>query len=188
MSCEPCDMLESTFRTKCARHGCHLSPWTTVPMATFLLSVTVAFAEFEQALIREWQREGITLTKKVGVYKSRSRSLSDGQAAEVAKRAAAGEAKAALAREIGSAAKRSTNTSKQPHARVQRERLRDRQSPLRILRRRIRDPFGIPRRTPFMGVELTAEWRRSVIALWRYRRPARGTAYGHSEDCKALGT
>lgn len=70
-------------------------------MATFLLSVMGAFAEFERALIRERQREGITLAKKAGVYKGRSRALSDEQAAEVAKRAAAGEAKAALAREFG---------------------------------------------------------------------------------------
>jgi len=70
-------------------------------MATFLLSVMGAFAEFERALIRERQREGIALAKKAGVYKGRSRALSHEQAAEVAKRAAAGEAKAALAREFG---------------------------------------------------------------------------------------
>ena len=37
-------------------------------MATFMLSVMGAFAEFERALIRERQREGISLAKKVGVY------------------------------------------------------------------------------------------------------------------------
>jgi DNA invertase Pin-like site-specific DNA recombinase len=37
--------------------------------AAFLLSVMGAFAEFERALIRERQREGITLAKKAGVYK-----------------------------------------------------------------------------------------------------------------------
>ena len=54
-------------------------------MATFLLSVMGAFAEFERALIRERQREGIALAKKAGVYKSRSRALNDEQAAEVAR-------------------------------------------------------------------------------------------------------
>ncbi|WP_426939531.1 recombinase family protein [Pseudarthrobacter sp. S3] len=32
-----------------------------------------AFAEFERALIRERQREGITLAKKAGVHKGRAR-------------------------------------------------------------------------------------------------------------------
>jgi len=70
-------------------------------MATFLLSVMGVFAEFERALIRERQREGIALAKKAGVYKGRSRALNDVQAVEVVRRAAAGEAKAALAREFG---------------------------------------------------------------------------------------
>jgi DNA invertase Pin-like site-specific DNA recombinase len=38
------------------------------PMATLLLSVMGAFAEFERALIRERQREGIALAKARGVY------------------------------------------------------------------------------------------------------------------------
>lgn len=70
-------------------------------MATFLLSVMGAFAEFERALIRERQREGITLAKKAGVYKGRGRALNAEQADALARRAAAGEAKAALAREFG---------------------------------------------------------------------------------------
>ena len=39
------------------------SPARTPPMATLLLSVMGAFAEFERALIRERQREGIALAK-----------------------------------------------------------------------------------------------------------------------------
>lgn len=70
-------------------------------MATFLLSVMVAFAEFERALIRERQREGITLAKKAGVYKGRGKKLNAEQAGALIRRAAAGEAKAALAREFG---------------------------------------------------------------------------------------
>lgn len=38
-------------------------------MATLLLSVMGAFAEFERALIRERQREGIALAKKRGAYR-----------------------------------------------------------------------------------------------------------------------
>ena len=45
------------------------------PMANLLLSVMGAFAEFERALIRERQREGIALAKQKGVYKARKRAL-----------------------------------------------------------------------------------------------------------------
>lgn len=71
------------------------------PMATLLLSVMGAFAEFERALIRERQREGIALAKAAGAYKGRKPSLTPAQAAEVRERAARGEKKAALAREFG---------------------------------------------------------------------------------------
>jgi DNA invertase Pin-like site-specific DNA recombinase len=71
------------------------------PMATLLLSVMGAFAEFERALIRERQREGVALAKKNGVYKGRRPALSEEQRAELQKRAAAGESKLQLAKEYG---------------------------------------------------------------------------------------
>ena len=71
------------------------------PMANLLLSVMGAFAEFERALIRERQREGIALAKQRGVYRGRKKALSPGQAAELCRRVASGERKAKLAREFG---------------------------------------------------------------------------------------
>ncbi|HCR12300.1 MAG TPA: transposase [Desulfovibrio sp.] len=71
------------------------------PMANLMLSVMGAFAEFERALIRERQREGIELAKRRGVYRGRAQALSPPRAAELRARAAAGEKKAALAREFG---------------------------------------------------------------------------------------
>lgn len=71
------------------------------PMATLMLSVMGAFAEFERALIHERQREGIALAKRRGVYRGRSKALGAERAAELRRRAAAGETKAALAREFG---------------------------------------------------------------------------------------
>ncbi|KSN66224.1 recombinase family protein [Pseudomonas aeruginosa] len=68
------------------------------PMANLMLSVMGAFAEFERALIRERQREGITLAKQRGAYRGRKKALSDEQAATLWMRAAAGEPKAQLAR------------------------------------------------------------------------------------------
>jgi DNA invertase Pin-like site-specific DNA recombinase len=70
-------------------------------MATLLLSVMGAFAEFERSLIKERQREGIALAKKKGnVYKGRKPSLDAERAAQLRQRAGAGEIKAALAREF----------------------------------------------------------------------------------------
>jgi DNA invertase Pin-like site-specific DNA recombinase len=71
------------------------------PMATLLLSVMGAFAEFERALILERQREGIAMAKQRGVYTGRKPALTDARARELRDRAAAGEGKAALAREFG---------------------------------------------------------------------------------------
>ena len=70
-------------------------------MSFLMLSVMGAFAEFERALIRERQREGIALAKRRGAYKGRPPSLSPEREAELRVRASAGEKKAVLAREFG---------------------------------------------------------------------------------------
>jgi len=71
------------------------------PMANLLLSVMGAFAECERALIRERQREGISLAKQRGVYRGRKKALSDSRLEELRRRIEAHEPKAALAREFG---------------------------------------------------------------------------------------
>jgi DNA invertase Pin-like site-specific DNA recombinase len=71
------------------------------PLANLMLSVMGAFAEFERALLRERQREGIALAKQRGVYRGRKKSLAPAQVAELRRRVAAGEQKATLARALG---------------------------------------------------------------------------------------
>ena len=71
------------------------------PLANLMLSVMGAFAEFERALIRERQREGIALAKQRGAYRGRKKSLSPEQTAQLRQRVQAGEQKAPLAREFG---------------------------------------------------------------------------------------
>ena len=71
------------------------------PMANLMLSVMGAFAEFERALIRERQREGIALAQKRGAYRGRKKALSLEQVTELRQRVAAGEQKAKLARAFG---------------------------------------------------------------------------------------
>lgn len=71
------------------------------PMANLMLSVMGAFAEFERALTRERQREGIALAKQRGAYRGRTRALSDADIAAVKSRVAAGDKKAQIARDFG---------------------------------------------------------------------------------------
>lgn len=73
------------------------------PMATLLLSVMGAFAEFERSLIRERQREGIAIAKEKGVYRGRKKALSPDQrqALKAKDEANEGKNRAALAREFG---------------------------------------------------------------------------------------
>lgn len=71
------------------------------PMSTLLLSVMGAFAEFERALIRERQREGIALAKQRGAYRGRKKALSTEQVNVMMARVRAGVPKAAIARDMG---------------------------------------------------------------------------------------
>lgn len=71
------------------------------PMAHLMLSVMGAFAEFERALLKERQREGIALARKRGAYRGRKRTLSPEQVEQVSRRAEAGEKKTSLARALG---------------------------------------------------------------------------------------
>jgi DNA invertase Pin-like site-specific DNA recombinase len=66
-----------------------------------MLSVMGAFAEFERALLKERQREGIALAKKRGAYRGRKRTLSPGQITQLKARIDQGETKAKIAREMG---------------------------------------------------------------------------------------
>jgi DNA invertase Pin-like site-specific DNA recombinase len=70
-------------------------------MATLLLSVMGAFAEFERSLIRERQREGIALARQCGAYRGRARALNAEQVVQLRQPAAEGIPKATLAREYG---------------------------------------------------------------------------------------
>jgi len=70
------------------------------PMANLLLSVMGAFAEFERALIKERQLEGIALAKKRGAYKGRKKSLTLEQVSLIQQRVDKGERKTAIARDF----------------------------------------------------------------------------------------
>jgi DNA invertase Pin-like site-specific DNA recombinase len=60
-----------------------------------------AIHEFDRALIKERQLEGIALAKKRGAFKGRKKSLSGAAVAELHQRIAAGMSKAQVARDFG---------------------------------------------------------------------------------------
>lgn len=70
------------------------------PMATLLLSVMGAFAEFERSLIKERQREGIAIAKQKGLYKGRKPKLNKDKVALLKERVASGEKKNRIALEF----------------------------------------------------------------------------------------
>ena len=74
---------------------------TMDPRADLMLGILGSFAEFERAIIRERQAEGIALAKKAGKYKGRKPALSPQQVQDTRERLAAGESKASIARDFG---------------------------------------------------------------------------------------
>ena len=68
------------------------------PVSALPLWVMGAVAEFERALIRERQMEGIALAKQRGVYKGRKRALTDVQVEEIGLQVTAGQKVAKIAR------------------------------------------------------------------------------------------
>jgi len=71
------------------------------PIDKLMLQMLGAFSEFEVAMIRERQREGIAAAKSKGVKFGAKPKLSDKQVVEIRTRASQGEHKASLASEYG---------------------------------------------------------------------------------------
>ncbi len=71
------------------------------PRADLMLSLLGAFAEFERAIIRERQAEGIAIAKAKGKYKGRKRVLTAEQIDKARVRIEAGEGPSAIARDFG---------------------------------------------------------------------------------------
>ncbi len=71
------------------------------PMSNLLLSIMGAFAEFERALIKERQLEGVAIAKQKGIYKGRKPSLNQEQINLLKQKALAGEQKTKIATSLG---------------------------------------------------------------------------------------
>jgi DNA invertase Pin-like site-specific DNA recombinase len=71
------------------------------PMALLMLNLLGAVAEFERSLIRERQREGITLAKMAGKYRGRKPVLNESDLIVVRGKIIAGVPVTRIARELG---------------------------------------------------------------------------------------
>lgn len=71
------------------------------PMATLMLQLLGAVGQFERALIRERQREGIAIAKSQGVYKGRKPALDAEAARTLREMAAQGVPKTDIAQTLG---------------------------------------------------------------------------------------
>ena len=94
------DLTARGVRVEFVKEGLSFSSEDS-PMAHLMLSVMGTFAEFERALIKERQREGIALAKKRGAYRGRKRTLSPEQIIQLRARVHDGEKKAKIARDLG---------------------------------------------------------------------------------------
>lgn len=76
-------------------------PYSEKAQDELMFTMLSAFAQFERAIIRERQREGIAIAKAKGnVYKGRKRSLEPHEAEDLRRRASKGESKTKLAEEF----------------------------------------------------------------------------------------
>ena len=83
------------------KEGLRFAADTDDPTANLMLGVLGSFAEFERAIIRERQAEGIALAKKAGKYTGRPKALSEEQVADARRRIKAGESKTSVAAGLG---------------------------------------------------------------------------------------
>ena len=73
----------------------------STPLAKLMLVLLGSVAEFERAIIRERQAEGIARAKERGVYKGRAKVLTDEQLAQAREWVGEGVPKAEVARRLG---------------------------------------------------------------------------------------
>ncbi len=83
------------------KEGLTFGPGHSDATSRLLLGVMGAVAEFERAIIRERQAEGIAAAKTRGVYRGRSRRLTPPQIEAAREQIAQGKPKSAVARDLG---------------------------------------------------------------------------------------
>ncbi len=72
----------------------------TNPFSELMLNLLASVAEFERAMIKERQKEGVQIAKAKGLYKGRKQEITEEQIDEIKRRVADGEAKTRIAKDM----------------------------------------------------------------------------------------
>ncbi|MFM0607658.1 recombinase family protein [Paraburkholderia sediminicola] len=95
------ELIERGVAVEFVKDRMSFSADSSNPQQHLMMTMLAGFAQFERALIRERQREGIAIAKANGVYKGRKPALTPEQVTALRQRVASGEAKAVIARDLG---------------------------------------------------------------------------------------
>lgn len=95
------ELLDRDVAVEFVKEGLRFTPEGGDPRDRLMLNMLASLAEFERALIRERQAEGIAIAKAAGRYRGRARVMDDAMVAEARRRIASGETKAGVARALG---------------------------------------------------------------------------------------
>lgn len=92
------ELLAKGASVEFVKEGQTYAPGASNPVASLMLNMLGAFAEFERELIRERQAEGIRVARAAGKYSGRAPKLTAAQVDEVKQLVSAGVPKAEVAR------------------------------------------------------------------------------------------
>jgi len=95
------DLTAKGIKVKFHKENLEFTGDNTNAISKLMLQIMGAVAEFERALIKERQMEGIQKAKEQGKHLGRKAALNQEQTQELKKRVDAGEEKKALAKEFG---------------------------------------------------------------------------------------
>tara|TARA_R110001599_G_scaffold95594_9_gene247922 strand:- start:2724 stop:3305 length:582 start_codon:yes stop_codon:yes gene_type:complete len=95
------DLVKRNVTVKFHSEGLTFAPQTDDPMASLMLHMLGAFAEFERSLIGQRRKEGLEAARKRGKQIGRRKSLSDEDLSEIAQKLSKGVSKSDLAKEYG---------------------------------------------------------------------------------------
>jgi len=95
------DLVQREVTVEFHSEGLTFAPKTDDPMASLMLQMLGAFAEFERKLIGQRRKEGMEAARKRGKHIGRKRSLADDDLREINKRLTQGAQKSDLAKEWG---------------------------------------------------------------------------------------
>ena len=83
------------------KEGLEFSGEASNPFNSLMLTMLAGFAEFERAISKERQKEGVQIAKAKGVYKGRKQEMTPETLETIKGRIEAGEAKAVIAKNLG---------------------------------------------------------------------------------------